>query len=236
MKIVLPFILTLFFVGFKKKDPIITIIDIGQLNRIELGKQLRIINKFSPKIVAMDFHLIPDSLDRDTVLVAELSKLKNSVQVVSLHEYIEEPNLWRHIESSHTKFFVKDIGFSNLTATDDKVLAKELPMKQTTIFNESIYSFSYVVAKNSFGVKSQFQNTGDKEIKLKLKRLGGNYKLITIHDLFSGNFKSDDINDKIVLLGYLGDKEDFFYLDKKKTKKINGVEVHAAIINEVIDL
>lgn len=49
-------------------------------------------------------------------------------------------------------------------------------------------------------------------------------------------FRKQDLNDKIVIMGYLGEKEDFFYLDHRKTKKVNGVEIHAAIVEEILDL
>jgi CHASE2 domain-containing sensor protein len=105
------------------------------------------------------------------------------------------------------------------------------------IFNSKhIYSFSYVIAHNSFGVKDKNKDTGEKEVKLSFNKLGKNYKLITKDELLSGEVKKEDLTNKIVIMGYIGDKEDYFYMDKGKTKKVNGVEVHAAIIDEIIDL
>jgi CHASE2 domain-containing sensor protein len=108
-------------------------------------------------------------------------------------------------------------------------------MRQT--FNAThIYPFSYVIALNSFGVKGKFKNTGEKALKLNLNKLGRNYKLITKDELLSGKVKKEDLTNKIVIMGYIGEKEDYFYLDKGKVEKINGVEVHAAIVDEIIDL
>ena len=134
---------------------------------------------------------------------------------------------------SHPKFKVLNYGFANITS-EDSVLVKELPMQQ--LFRDrTVYAFSYVIAQNSFGVKPKYLDTGNKDLELDLK-LGRNYKLITRQDLTAGNFKKEDLNDKIVLLGYIGEKEDFFYLDKEKKKKIKGVEIQAAIIDEIIHL
>lgn len=125
-------------------------------------------------------------------------------------------------------------GFANIT-TEDSVFVRELPMQQ--LFRErTVYAFSYVIAQNSFGVKPKYQDTGNKDLELSLNGLGKNYKLITRQDLATGNFKKEDLNDKIVLLGYIGSKQDFFYLDKKKRKRINGVEIQAAIIDEIVEL
>jgi CHASE2 domain-containing sensor protein len=220
--------------GCVDKDPVIIIVDIGQNNRTELGKQLRAINKYSPKIIAMDFFLVPDSLDKDSILVKELGTIKNTVQIVGLHDLFAPDYIWDSLEVSHPKFKISNHGFANLT-TEDSVIVKELPMRQ--LFDGKwIYSFSYVVAQNSFGVKEKFKDKGNKELKLKLSGLGVNYKLVTKDELFSGKIKKDDFKDKIVIMGYVGEKEDYFYIDKKKKKKINGVEIHAAIINELIDL
>lgn len=217
-----------------KKDPIITIVNIGHSNRVELGRQLGIIKKYSPKIIALDFYLVPDSLDKDIILVNELETIRNTAQIVGLHDLYEPDYIWDSLEVSHPKFKVTSHGFANLT-TEDSILIKELPMRQT--FNsKSIYCFSYVIAENSFGVKNKFKDTGEKELKLNMYGLGTNYKLITVDELFSGKFRKQDLKDKIVIMGYIGEKEDYFYLDKERTKKINGVEVHAAIIEELINL
>jgi CHASE2 domain-containing sensor protein len=217
-----------------KKDPIITIVNIGHCNRVELGRQLGIIRKNFPKIIALDFHLVQDSLDKDAILVEELETIKNTVQIVGLHDLYEPDYIWDSLEVSHPKFKIANHGFANF-ATEDSVVFKELPITQSINSNQ-IYSFGYVVAQNSFGVKDKFKGTGDKELKLNLDGIGKNYRLITADELFSGRFKKQDIKNKIVIMGYIGEKEDCFYLDKEKTKKINGVEVHAAIIEELIDL
>jgi CHASE2 domain-containing sensor protein len=217
-----------------KRDPIITIVNIGHSNRIEIGRQLEIIKKYSPKIIALDFYLIPDSLDKDLILVKELEAIKNTVQIVGLHDLYEPDYIWDSLEVSHPKFKIANHGFANL-ASQDSLLIKELPMRQSFDSNE-IYSFSYVVAENSFGVKNKFKGTGENDLKFKMDGLGENYKLITADQLFSGQFNKEDLKDKIVIMGYIGEKEDILYLDKGKTKKINGVQVHAAIIDEIVDM
>lgn len=88
-KFLLAVAVLMFSLSCQERESIITIVDIGYNDRIELGRQLRIINEFSPKVVALDFHLVRDSLDKDTILVKELSKIKNSVQAVALYNSIE---------------------------------------------------------------------------------------------------------------------------------------------------
>ncbi|HTJ50380.1 MAG TPA: CHASE2 domain-containing protein [Cyclobacteriaceae bacterium] len=236
MRIFLSFIVIVLIInlGLVKRDPIITIVDIGENNRIELGKQLRIIKKYSPRVIALDFYLVPDSLDQDTVLVKELATIKNTVQVVGLRDFYKPDYIWDDLEVSHSKFNVLNHGFGNLTL-EDSILVKELPMQQL-LNSKYIYSFSYAIAENSFGVKHKFRDTADRKLKLKMRGLGMNYKLITSDELLTGKIKKEDLNDKIVIMGYIGDKEDYFYVDEHKSRKVNGVEVHAAIVDEIIDL
>lgn len=217
----------------KKDDPIITIVNIGQNNRIALGKQIGIIKKHSPKIIGLDFLLVPDSLEKDDILVRELETAENTVQVVGLHYSPDQPYVWDFVEESHPKFKAGDYGFANLT-TNDSMLVKVLPMVQT--FNtRRIFSFSYVVAKNSFGVKDEFKTTSEKEFDFDLNGLGKNYNLISPDELLSGRYNPGDLEGKIVLMGYIGPKGDYFYLDRQGTRKINGVEVHAALVEELIN-
>lgn len=213
-----------------QKERLVTIIDMGTSNRIEIGHLLGVVNQHSPKIIGLDFFLLPDSLAIDSVLVKEITSAKNLVQIVSLHTTSVEYNDWDSLEISHPKFVVKKHGFGNVT-TEDSVLIAELPMKQS-LGTQDIYAFGYVVAHHSFGVSSKYKDNGYKEFSLDLDF--GNYQLIRNHDLLSGNFNKEDITDKIVLIGYIGDNNDYFYLDDSKARKVNSVEVHAAIIDEIL--
>jgi CHASE2 domain-containing sensor protein len=218
----------------ERKDSVITIVNIGHSDRIEIGKQLALINKYGPRIIALDFYLVPDSLDRDSLLVNVLQSINNTVQVVGLHDLYEPSYLWDSLEVSNPKFKIAHHGFANL-AVEDSVLIKELPMAQA-FYLKQIHSFSYMVAKNSIGVKEKFKNTGVEDVDFDLGELGKNYNLITTEQLFSGKFRKEELKDKIVLVGYVGEDEDWFYTNDEKTKKINGIEVHAAIIEELLDL
>jgi CHASE2 domain-containing sensor protein len=219
----------------KKEETFVTIVDIGRNDRIKLGEQLKIIGKFSPRIVGLDFYLVPDSLDRDTIIVNGLKKLSNSVQVVGLYNFHETLNVWDSLKVSHSKFKVGNHGFSNLSAEDDSVIVRRLPLRQSFLDKE-YYSFGYIVAKNSFGVKPKYRDIGDEELDFNLNNFEENYKLISSEDLILGKFRKEDLLGKIVLMGYIGEKEDFFYMDYKRNRKINGVEIHAAVIKELLDL
>jgi hypothetical protein len=234
MKVCLTIIILLFLtlVSCENRQTIITVVDIGENNRLTVGKQLRIINTCSPRIVALDFFLVPDSLDADSILVKELAVAKNTVLAAGLHNPLGSSDEWDSLELSHSKFRTSAYGFTNFSEADSVIL-KELPMKQF-FRGKPVYAFSYIVAENSFGIKSKYKNRGSDFIDLSLDNLK-NYKLITSDELFTGQFDKSDFEDKIVIMGYIGQKEDLLYIDKN-LPKVNGVEIHTAFINELLDL
>jgi len=215
------------------KDHLVTIIDIGKSDRLELGRMIRIIKQHSPKIIGLDFFLVPDSLAKDSILVKELSTTPNIVQVVGLYSSSGLYNDFDSIKLNHPKFGVTKHGFDNLT-TEDSIFIPEMPMQQS-YGAEDIHAFSYVIAENSFGVNDEFKDHGYDEVPMRFHYyLGIRYDLITNRGLLSGNFKKDQIDGKIVLMGYMHGNENFYYTDLRRSMKIYGVEIHAALIEELI--
>ena len=213
-----------------ERAPIITIINIGNADRIELGKMIRAVKQYKPRLIAMDFYLVPDSADRDTVLVSELATIDNTVQIVALHDVMNHDDVWDSLETNHPKFEVTNHGFSNLLG-DGRFFAKALPLKQT--FNTiEVYASSYVVAKNAFGVKQEFLDPDEEAVELEFENIEKNYTRVDRSNLLSGKVNPADIEGKIVLFGYLGKKEDLVWI-RGEDQNYNGVEVHAAIIEEL---
>lgn len=213
-------------------EPVITIVNIGYSNRLDLGTMIGILKKSSPKIIGLDFHLVPDSLGNDTNLVNELASTNNIVQIVALHSSSNLYNDWDSLESSHPKFHVTKHGFANIT-TEDSVSIPELPLSQE-YDSKPVFAFSYVVAKNSFGVRDKYKNPNYDEVTFRLEHLGKNYNLIQNFELLNVDFNDEFIDGKIVLMGFIGEK-DAFYQDESKTQKVSGTEIHAAYIEELLD-
>ena len=231
----LPFgtVLFLFLTACSKTHPI-TIVDIGKASRTQLGHQVGILSKYQPRILGLDFFLVPDSLSGDTAMVNALHRISNTIQVVGLHTYYEMFQAWDSLEVSHSKFTVSGIGFANLPSADSVILP-DSPMSQRW-HDSTIHSFGYAVALASTGTQARHRHESDSSIRLDAHTIGKNYNLITMDQVLSGSFNPDLVRDKIVLLGYLGDDDDFFYLDSLRTSRINGVEVHAAVISKLLSL
>jgi hypothetical protein len=151
-----------------------------------------------------------------------------------LHDYIEPLNYWDSLEMYHEKFQKDHFGFSNITSTDDSVVAPELPMRQ--YYRERIiHALSYVVAERSFGVNPKYKQNGDRHFSFKKSSIGRYFKVISVNDLLAEKFDKSDLKDKIVLMGYVTDKKGSFYLDDKRKKRISGVEIQASFIQQLIE-
>jgi CHASE2 domain-containing sensor protein len=222
-------------ISCKDRESVITIVDIGHLDRNGIAKELNIINKYSPKVIGLNFLLTTDSLNKDVLLSEELSKTKNLVESSKLHNANENIiTQWDSLERYHPKFRFGTYGFSNMTITDDSVIVSELPMRQY-YKDEHIYAFSYAVAKmyDERLIDPKYKNN-DRDFIFESDAIRHVFKVISVKDLLAGNFDKKDLSGKIVLMGYMGGDEDSFYLNENRTQRINGVEIQASFINAIM--
>jgi CHASE2 domain-containing sensor protein len=221
--------------GCKQQDQYITIVDIASLDRIGLARQLEIINECSPKAVALYFMLTTDSLEKGERLVRALSNVKNLVQGTILHNFVDHEDYWDSLETNHSKFGLSPGGFLNITSNTEKpyIISPEMPLEET-YKDVRVPSFSYAIALQTYGVNSRYKKTGPMRYDNVQGFIGRYFKIITSNELLERNFDKDDLRDKIVIMGYIGDDEDLFYLDNARTRKINGVEIQASFVRAVM--
>lgn len=213
----------------------ITIVDIGYLDRTGIAKELRIINKYSPRVIGLDFYLSTDSLEKDYQLMEAISMTKNLVQITGLYNNdSEDITKWDSLEQYHKKFRFGTHGFSNITITDDSVIVQELAMRQY-YRDETEFALSYQVAHayDSNRIIPKYKK-GYGDFSFSRKSFGSYFKVLSIEDIMTENFDERDLTDKIVLMGHISNLNSF-YLDEKRTKRISGTEIQANIIREIID-
>jgi len=129
------------------------------------------------------------------------------------------------------KFRTRYFGFGNVNVSKDSVFVPEMPMKQF-YKGKAVPALSYAIADRSFGVDAEYSRNSHKTYRFesKFKR----FKIISVVDLLSGNFEANDLNNKIVLMGSISDRESLFYLDEDKKERISGVEMQAFFIDQII--
>lgn len=212
--------------------PNITLVDIGLLDRTGIGKELRVINSHHPKAIVFNFILDYDSAGIDSILVTEIAKNPNFISSRELKDRQDFFNLWNNVIESHAKFNTQHSGFSNVSITEDSVLIPWLPMHQLTS-KGNISALSYTTAELTFGVKEEYSSRSIKEYRFKPRKFLQSFRVISIDNLFAGNFNSEDINNKIVILGEIS-TADFFYLNKRRTKRITGSALQACFIDQIM--
>lgn len=217
-------------------DPLITVLDIGNNDRLELGRQLRVVNNMSPKVIGLDFHLVPDSLDKDSILVKEFARAHNLVQVCALHEWDYYEEEWDSLEISNRKFRPAIFGFGNFNMEDHWIFDEHQPLVE--LFEDTlVFTFSYQVAQHSFGVRSRYrQPEPGEEYTVNVADHRTSYRIISLKNFNEGKYSREDFNNKIVLLGYTGLDEDGFYVNSRaRENEISGVELHAIMVSNIID-
>ncbi len=240
------------------EDTNIVMINIGNLSREEIAAEIDIINKYDPKIIGMDvFFRKPKDMD-DTLMKA-MSRVKNLVLVSKLH-YNEAIENFDSLETSNTKFTqFATTGHANFITEGDEMFRTA----RTFVPFDTLQKEKKQVAVPAFASKiveifdpNAYKTLAERKNEIELIRYRGNifggrrkFYVIDIDDLFSENFEPNLVKNKIVLMGYMGervpdtkntwDNDKFFTpLNNKYVGKafqdMFGVVVHANIISMIL--
>ena len=242
-------------------DDDIVLVNIGNLTRREIAKELSIINMYKPKVVGIDSYfwtLKQDSLG-DILLNRALSDIDNLVMVNKLI-YNPSKGIYDSIRYSHTDFNVGVNGFANLETTAQAQhkfkVCRSFPPTHT-VGGQKELSFAVQVAGLVDSSKawkfvernSEFEiiNYRGNIIDYNQTNYGGRFIALDVEDVMERKFMPELIENKIVIFGYLGDDfndrswEDKFYtpLNVKYAGRSNpdmfGAVIHANIISMILN-
>ncbi len=241
-------------------DTSIVLVNIGNLGRKDIGRQIRIINACEPAVVAIDGYfwaLKEDSLG--DVLLSDA--LRTSPNLVMASKLIYNPAAGRYdsIAFSDKQFMRGTHGYANLETNaleqhQFKVCRSFPPVY--TVAGQSELSFAVRVAEEfDPKVTREFLDRGNDTETINYRgnimdygqtRFGGRYQALDVQDVLDKRFEPRALKGKIVLMGYLGDSfddrswEDKFFtpLNRKYAGRSNpdmfGVVVHANIISMIL--
>ncbi|MDZ7606094.1 MAG: CHASE2 domain-containing protein [Cyclobacteriaceae bacterium] len=241
-------------------DTSIVLVNIGQLSRAGIARELQVINKYQPAVIGIDSYfwdLKEDSLG-DLALSAALSDIENLVLVNKL-QYNPMTGSYDSVRYSHERFNVGKTGFANLEtdalAQYQYKVCRTFPPKRIVKGNEQ-YSFALTIASlydESAAKKCLNRHNESEVINYRGNIMGygqstssGRFAALDVSDVLSENFEPSLVKGKIVLFGYLGsdfnDKswEDKFYtpLNVNYAGRSNpdmfGIVVHANIISMIL--
>jgi CHASE2 domain-containing sensor protein len=240
-----------------KADDNIIIVNIGYKNRTELAELIKIISKNDPGVIGGDifFDQEVDTLDAigTNLLSNEIRSINNLVLASSYQGETDEGVGIFARQSPTIREYVNE-GIVNLNiATDDPEYGTVRSFKPVTDINGVKHlSFGFLVA--SFFDSTVLKYANEDEMMIRWCGYGNRnadglriFKTFDYYQIMNGEFEKQDIQGKIVLLGFMGalvgdyvPGEIFFTpLNKKiigrSLPDMYGVEVHANIIKMIID-
>ncbi|OGU17643.1 MAG: hypothetical protein A2X61_02175 [Ignavibacteria bacterium GWB2_35_12] len=228
-------------------DTNIVIVNIGELKRDKIAEQINIINRFEPKVVAVDvaFSKVKgDEMDRP--LADAFSKVKKLV-LVSRLSYDKEKDKIELVKSIPLFTQYAQCGFANFIDEEDfRTVRKFSPREYAN--KDPVMAFSVKVAElyYPYAVKMLFDRNNESEI-IYFERNLNKYKVIDCEEVFNKRDSFSYVKGKIVLFGYLGpdvktlSTEDNFYTPMnsnyigKSYPDMYGVAVHANIISMLLN-
>ena len=242
----------------------IVIVNIGNLNREGIAKQLDIIQENNPSVIGIDafFRRMQDPW-QDSILATSMNQIENLVLVTKLNHYNASLGRFDTLETSNPIFLENaHQGFANLITPakeqdNFKVCRSFSPIEWTSDGKQELFALKLAQiydprAANRFRERQnpvEFINYGGNIVRANSKNSEFTNKFMVLDwmDVFEGNFVPEVFKDKIVILGYLGeDLNDTSWEDKLYTPLNNeyagrtnpdmyGVVVHANILSMILN-
>lgn len=232
-------------------DTNIVLVNIGQLNRAQIARQINIINSFNPKLIGVDAIFDKETNTYfDSVLARAFNDTENLILVGILNKYVESGNYYEEYIRPNKVFTSKAIwGYANLPTkfgASSKTIRSFRPYSKVN--DQLIPSFaSRVVEVFDKGAYQKLVNRAN-ELET-INYLGNTDKFITLDaDVFDGNYPNlHFLKDKVVLLGFLGNTltqktfEDIYFTPLNEVyagrsyPDMYGVTIHANIISTILN-
>jgi CHASE2 domain-containing sensor protein len=230
-------------------DRRIVIVNIGHIDRAELGFLIETVNGYNPRVIGLDTYFEgPKEPEKDSVLRAALKKTKNLVAVSVAYKgdhdsiKIVKNNFDDVLQKrGYANLIGEDIGTIRSYAPFDEVDANKYPHITTAIIKEyDLKAYEKLEKRHKDQETINYTRALNEEDKKK-------YQLLEPDDLFEDRIAdSNMLRDKIVLLGYVN-LEDPNDIEDKKFTPMNhkfygkqhpdmfGIVVQANIISMVLD-
>jgi CHASE2 domain-containing sensor protein len=222
-------------------DKRIVLVNIGHLDRAELGFLIDKVNSYKPKVIGLDIWFEKEKEpEKDSILYEVFSRTKNlvavSVAMPEKHDFAIQKNHFDAIlpKRGYANLIGEDIGTIRYYSPFEKVNGEKYPQITTAIIKE--YDS---VAYNKLEKRHKDVET------INYTRRVNQYQVIENQDLMMDKVEGNLLKDKIVLLGYINpdpnDVEDkkFTPMNEKVAGKslpdMNGIVVQANIISMVLD-
>ena len=222
-------------------DPRIVIVNIGHLDRAEIGFLIDKVNSYQPRVIGLDtwFEKEKDP-EKDAILQEAFLRTKNmvavSVAIPGEHDFT--------IQKNHFDDAIAKRGYANLIGEDIGTIRNYSPFE--IVNGEKYPQITTAIVREFDTVAYNNLVKRNKEVEtINYARRVNQYQIIEHDDLMMDNVEGSLLKDKIVLMGYINldqnDIEDkkFTPMNAKFAGKslpdMNGIIVQANIISMVLD-
>jgi CHASE2 domain-containing sensor protein len=232
-------------------DTNIVLVNLGNLSRYDLARQVNLISSFNPRVVALDV-LFEEEKDpfADAILADAFSKCQNLVLVSRLENYNDKKKIFDTLLTSINLFNqYASNGFANLPS-DEKVSFRTIREFQASakVDNQTVQSFAAKIVEKYNHEAFKFLEKREESIE-KINYVGNYNKFyfLDTEQVLTGTVDLSFVKDKIVLLGFIGINsnnktlEDIFFTplnDRyagKSFPDMYGVVIQANIVSMILN-
>ncbi len=232
-------------------DTNIVLVNIGYLNRSQIGRMLGVISESEPAVVGIDaFFRKKKDFEQDIQLIMGMSQVENLVLVNEVTHPVPQSDCFDSLSFSHAQFnnFASN-GFANvLTGGDDGFRSVRRFSPAACVGDSSILSFPSKVV--SLYDSASFEQLMSRKITYETINWRGNYKKfyhLDYSQVLEREFDPGMLKGKIVLLGFIGPTLGKMSLDDSFFTPLNpipagrtdpdmyGITVHANVISQILN-
>ncbi len=204
-------------------DSNIVIVNIGNLKRDDLAQEIMILNKYNPKVIALDITFKKPKLEeQDSILEVAFSQTKNLVlgTVLEKDTTIDNTIHWKNLITSISRLHqhADAHGFVNTISTGNSQFEtwRETAVQENVVGKGKECSFAVEISRmvNPKATEKFLQRNKEYEIINYTgnisrvengKVIKGKYLSLSTKEVLTESFKPEIIRNKIVLMCYLGE-------------------------------
>jgi CHASE2 domain-containing sensor protein len=205
----------------QKADTNIVIVNVGNLDRAGLAGQIDTLNKYRPKVIALDIFFRGEKDPHgDSLLSTALSKCRNIVMVSMLDRYNEDKDSYDTMITSSPQFLGNaETGYANFPE-DEKGGYRTIRGLRPFAFYKDKKEMAFPIRIVEAAVNNKYLSFLKRGNDIEIINYRGNFNkfyYLDTYNLLEGNFNRSLIKNKIVLMGYMGENlntkvlEDIFY-------------------------